>query len=33
MLKVFGRAGLPMTTTPAEDSVHVAISLEKGETE
>ena len=33
MLKVFGRAGFPMTTTPAEDSVHVAISLNEGGTE
>jgi RimJ/RimL family protein N-acetyltransferase len=30
MLRVFGRAGLPMTTTPAEDSVHVVISLDEG---
>jgi RimJ/RimL family protein N-acetyltransferase len=30
MLKVFGRAGLPMTTTQAEDSIHVVLSLNQG---
>ena len=33
MLRVFSRAGLPMTTAQSGDSVHVAISLNKGETE
>jgi RimJ/RimL family protein N-acetyltransferase len=30
MLSVFSRAGLPMTTVPSGDSLHVAISLDKG---
>jgi RimJ/RimL family protein N-acetyltransferase len=30
MLRVFSRAGLPMTTVPSGDSVHVAVSLNKG---
>jgi RimJ/RimL family protein N-acetyltransferase len=30
MLRVFSRAGLPMTTVPTGDSVHVAIFLNKG---
>jgi RimJ/RimL family protein N-acetyltransferase len=33
MLRVFSRAGLPMTTAQSGDSVHVAIFLNKGETE
>jgi len=30
MLRVFSRAGLPMTTVPSGDSVHVAILLSEG---
>jgi len=30
MLRVFSRAGLPMTTVPLADSVHVTISLKEG---
>ena len=33
MLRVFDRAGLPMTTKQEEDSIHVAIFLNKGEPE
>jgi len=33
MLRVFSRAGLPMTTAQSGDSLHVAIFLNKGETE
>lgn len=33
MFKVFSRAGLTMTTVRSEDSVHVSIFLNKGETE
>lgn len=33
MLKVFSRAGLPMTTAPSGDSVHVTIFLNKADTE
>jgi RimJ/RimL family protein N-acetyltransferase len=30
MLRVFGRAGLPMSTVPSGDSIHVVISLNQG---
>jgi RimJ/RimL family protein N-acetyltransferase len=32
MLRVFSRAGLPVSTVPSGDSVHVAIFLNKGDT-
>jgi RimJ/RimL family protein N-acetyltransferase len=30
MLRVFGRAGLPVSTAPSGDSIHVVISLNQG---
>jgi len=33
MLRVFSRVGLPMTTVPSGDTVHVTLSLNKGGTE